>query len=308
MRIEQLQYVTTAIELGSLRRAGDQLHVSQAAISEAITKLERELGVDILERHHSGVRASEAGRRLLPDILDALAALDRVRRVGRAGEATERRLRAGTVNAGTASLLLPAARAVTSRSPMTSIDVRSLRHGDILNALTEGALDIGLVNVLAGDDLPPHLAQLRLMHGTPVAVLPAAHPLTRRDSVEVEAFRAEPFVGMREGYLMHRFAHRIFAGDLPRTWHTTDGAEMGKLMVADGMGLTVLPDYSVRDDPLERAGLITARPITDVDASVAVVALYRRQARMPSALQDLLVELQRLGATEPRSPESVSTL
>ena len=294
MRIEQLQYLATAIELGSLRRAGDRLHVSQAAISEAITKLERELGAELLERHRSGVRATETGHRLLPDVLEALDALERVRRAGHAGPASERRIRAGTVNAGTASLLLPAARAATSINPLTSIDIRSMQHGEILNGLADGALDIGLVNVLSGDDLPPHLDQLRLMHGTPVVVLPADHPLTAVASIDIEALREHPFVGMREGYLMHRLAHRMFAGELPRTWHTTDGAEMGKLMVADGMGLTVLPSYSVTGDPLARAGVITTRPITGIDEAVAVVALYRRHPRMHPSLRELLTELTRL--------------
>ena len=65
---------------------------------------------------------------------------------------------------------------------------------------------------------------------------------------------------MRAGYLMHRFAHGSSAPEMPPVSYTTDGAELGKVMVAEGLGLTVLPDYSVAGDPLERAGLITAPP------------------------------------------------
>lgn len=35
---------------------------------------------------------------------------------------------------------------------------------------------------------------------------------------------------------------------------------MGKLMVAEGLGATVLPDFSVDGDPLERGGTIVCRP------------------------------------------------
>ena len=66
---------------------------------------------------------------------------------------------------------------------------------------------------------------------------------------------------MRAGYLMHRFVHRLFGGDACRRRYSTDGAEMGKQMVAEGLGVTVLPDYSVDGDPLVRAGVITHRPI-----------------------------------------------
>ena len=63
---------------------------------------------------------------------------------------------------------------------------------------------------------------------------------------------------MRSGYLMYRFAHRLFGADLPTQWHSTDGAEMGKMMVAEGIGLTVLPDYSVLRRPAR-----TGRPDRD---------------------------------------------
>ena len=48
---------------------------------------------------------------------------------------------------------------------------------------------------------------------------------------------------------------------IPAFSYSTDGAEMGKLMVAEGLGLTVLPDFFVIGDPLERRGVITWRPI-----------------------------------------------
>ena len=78
------------------------------------------------------------------------------------------------------------------------------------------------------------------------------HPLAKLDAVTADDLRDEPFVAMRSGYLMHRYAHRLFGGKLPATSFSTDGAEMGKLMVADGLGVTVLPDYSIDGDPMVR--------------------------------------------------------
>ncbi|GAA3679146.1 LysR family transcriptional regulator [Nocardioides ginsengisoli] len=297
MRIEQLEYVAAAIEHRSLRRAGERLHVSQAALSEGISKLERELGVDLLERHRAGVRPTETGALLLPHVLEALEALERVRTAGHGHQALPVRLRVGTVNAGTASLLLPAAQAVTARHAGTSVDIQSLQQADIVTRLGDGALDLGLINVLDGDDPPPDLSPVPLRTGTPMVVLSTTHPLAGESSVGIDALRDEPFIGMRSGYLMHRYAHRLFGDDLPRTWHTTDGAEMGAVMVAEGLGVTILPDYSVNGSALERAGLITTRPIAGTDATVSVVALHRRSARKPVALQDLLIELRRASDT-----------
>jgi DNA-binding transcriptional LysR family regulator len=127
-----------------------------------------------------------------------------------------------------------------------------------------------------------------------VVVLPRGHRLTAHDAVTIDDLRQERFVAMRAGYLMHRFAHRLFGADMPVTCHSTDGAEMGKVMVAEGLGVTVLPDYSVVGDPMERAGLITSRPIADDHTQVRLVLRHRALDNAPAQVRELrtaLVEL-----------------
>ena len=96
---------------------------------------------------------------------------------------------------------------------------------------------------------------------------------------------------MRAGYLMHRFTHRLFAGRPPATSFSTDGAEMGKLMVAEGLGVTVLPDYSLVGDPLCSAGLITFRPIAGDDTPVTLLMVTRSVAVVPPAVRVMQVAL-----------------
>lgn len=79
MRTEQLEYIAAVTRLGSLRRAAEELHLSQPALSETVRNLERELGVDLLERKRSGARMSAEGRELLPHIINVLDAVDRLR-------------------------------------------------------------------------------------------------------------------------------------------------------------------------------------------------------------------------------------
>ncbi|MEU7151915.1 LysR substrate-binding domain-containing protein [Streptomyces sp. NPDC045456] len=80
--------------------------------------------------------------------------------------------------------------------------------------------------------------------------------------------------------------HKI-CGSRPPFSYSADGAEMGKLMVAEGLGAAVLPDYSVHDDPLERSDTITYRPLADDNTGFRVV-LQRRHAHMArTAAHDL---------------------
>ncbi|MEU0557760.1 LysR family transcriptional regulator [Dactylosporangium sp. NPDC006015] len=292
MRIEQLTYLAAVTRHGSLRRAGEELHVSQPALSEAIRKLEQELGVRLLDRRRSGARISAAGQELLQPIVDVLEAVDRLKAAAGNQRTSRRLLRIGTVNAGTAALVLPAVRAFQAADSAAVVEVRNLQQDEIHVSLAEGTLDLGLVNLLDGDDVPPDLEATPLLTGRPAAVLPAGHPLAAGAEVTVDDLRSERFVAMRAGYLMHRFAHRLFGADLPARWHSTDGAEMGKMMVAEGIGLTVLPDYSVHGDPLERAGLIVTRPLRGDTTVVTMAALHRRQPRVPPAIVEILSHLR----------------
>ncbi|KAA1423879.1 LysR family transcriptional regulator [Mumia zhuanghuii] len=292
MRLEQLAYVTAVTEHGSLRRAGENLHISQPALSEAISKLERELGTVLLDRHRSGARVSDTGRDLLPHISDVLAAVDRLRAAARGQGDARRPMRIGSVNTGAATVVLPALRTYQLQDPGVPFELRQLQQDEIHLGLSEGTLDVGLVNLLPGDDVPPDLLGVELIKGRPAAVLPVEHPLAARPRVTVDELRREPFVGARQGFLMHRVAHRLFGEELPVQWHTCDGADIGKHMVATGLGLSLMPDFTIEADPLVAAGLIAARPLADATPAIRMVLLLRRGSRPSDAVRRLVDHLR----------------
>jgi len=287
MRLEQLEYLAAVVQHGSLRRASEHLHVSQPALSEGVGKLERELGVTLLDRRRSGARISRAGRELLSHMTDVLDAADRLRAAAGDQSGTARGVRVGTVSTATASVVAPAIRAFQDRRRTTVVEVLDLPHRQVVERVLEGALDLGLVNLLEGDDLPPALHAVTLVRGRPVVVLPGRHPLADQDAVSVAELRQERFVAMRSGYVMHRFAQRLFGPEPPATTYRTDGAAMGKLLVADGVGVTVLPDFTVVDDPLERSGLITVRPLRGDETGVSLTMLLRRVRQLPDPVREL---------------------
>jgi DNA-binding transcriptional LysR family regulator len=92
---------------------------------------------------------------------------------------------------------------------------------------------------------------------------------------------------MRAGYLMHRYVHRLLGDRRPVVSYSTDGAEMGKLMVAEGLGATILPDFSVLGDPLVHHGAIVWRPIADDGTEIDLAIRRRRSDVHPRAAGDL---------------------
>jgi DNA-binding transcriptional LysR family regulator len=287
MRVEQLEYIRVVTRLGSLRRAAGELHLSQPALSDAVRNLERELGVELLERRPSGVRISAAGRELLPYIETALEAVGRLRSAAGSHQRTGRAIRIGTVHAATVALLMPAVSQFRDVHPQTPVEIVSAQQDDIHRSLREGSMDLGLVNYLRGDDYPADFESTELLCGRPVVCLRADSALAALGEIGAGDLLSSPLVMMRDGYVMHRFVRRLLGNLTPASSFSADGAEMGKLMVAEGLGITVLPDFSVINDPLERSGTITYRPLRDGGAEVLLVVQRRRSPSAPQAPRDL---------------------
>ncbi|NUV44059.1 LysR family transcriptional regulator [Streptomyces sp. KAI-26] len=216
-----------------------------------------------------------------------LDAVDRLRRAADEQHRTSRTVRLGTVFAATVPLLVPAVREFHALHPATEVEVIAAQQSVIHRSLLEGGVDLGLVNYLEGDDLAPDLHTTELLRGRPVVCLRPDSPLAGLESVGVDDLLSEPLIVMRSGYLMHRFTHRLLKGRTPSFSYSADGAEMGKLMVAEGLGVTVLPDYSVIGDPLERTGAITARPLKDDTTTVLLVVQRSRSGSVTRAARDL---------------------
>jgi DNA-binding transcriptional LysR family regulator len=287
MRIEQIEYAAAVARFGSFRRAAEELHISQPALSETVRKLEAELGVNILDRQRTGATVSAEGRELLPHLLDVIEAAQRLRSAADEQHESSRTIKLGTVSAATSPLLTATIRAFRDTHPHTQVDVVLVQQQLLHRSLLEGGLDLGLVNYLDGDDVTPELHTVELLRGQPVVCIHSDSPLADRTSVSTAELIAQPLIAMRSGYAMHRYLNRLLGGEKPSFSYSADGAEMGKLMVAAGLGVTVLPSYSVYGDPLEQRGAITARKLADDDTGVRLVVQRRRSSSPPRTTRDL---------------------
>src|SRR5882757_3180731 len=79
MDIKQLKALVTVVEVGSVTRAAELLHLVQPAVTRQIRALEHELGVSLFERTCQGMRPTKAGISLAERARRALTELDRAR-------------------------------------------------------------------------------------------------------------------------------------------------------------------------------------------------------------------------------------
>jgi LysR family hydrogen peroxide-inducible transcriptional activator len=78
--LRQLQYIVALANEGNFHRAAARCCVTQSTLSTQLKKCEVYLGVALFERRADGARLTEAGERLLPFALRALASAEQLQR------------------------------------------------------------------------------------------------------------------------------------------------------------------------------------------------------------------------------------
>lgn len=151
MEIRELRAFVAVVEAGAMSKAARQLHVSQPALSQTITALERRLGVRLLVRTSTGVQVTDAGTTLLGEARAVLARLDQALAAMARHTADDGGVLRVGVPLELPPELLPSALA---RLPDTRVQARHLSSVAQVAALRAGELDVGLVRERpAGPDL-----------------------------------------------------------------------------------------------------------------------------------------------------------
>ncbi|CAL9506836.1 LysR family transcriptional regulator [Streptomyces sp. enrichment culture] len=175
-------FVTVADEL-HFSRAAERLGMAQPPLSQAIRRLEKELGTELFDRSQRGVRLSAAGAVLLEEAHDLLAREERLRTVARrAADGGLGTLRAGVPPDTTAAVLSALLTACAEHAPGLTVDLHEVSTEEQLRLLAGGGLDAGLVQH------PVDATDLRLGPEVPLdlgVVLPRTSPLARLPEVRL---------------------------------------------------------------------------------------------------------------------------
>jgi len=270
IEFRHLRYFLAVSEELHFGRAAQKLHISQPPLSQAIRKLEAELGVQLFERTSRVVKLTEAGRvfaeearRVLADVELAVGA---ARHAGGAGYT----LRIGCVPHLPVERLLAFLEALHERSPADRPQVTHITSGEQVARLRSGQLDVGIFN---DDGEEEGLEEEPLFPGERlVALLAPDHPLTEHATLGPADLKQEVLVVFpqaaslaphdrwltlleRAGY---RFARIREAGGA----HPRDLL----LAVAERLGVVLAP-ASLAD--VSDAGALVARRVLDPPVTLA---------------------------------------
>lgn len=187
--LRQLRTFVVLAEELSFTRAAERLFVGQQAVSKTVAQLERELGVQLVERTTREVRLTPAGSALLERGRSALAAADgafeAAREIGRGLQ--------GTIRVGVSPAVGPrdaqeAVAALRDGAPEVSVALLEVRPRDMRRMLRDRELDVVLART-SGSDPDVDSAPLR---PTPTTLwVPAGHRLAGAGPIELAELDGE---------------------------------------------------------------------------------------------------------------------
>jgi DNA-binding transcriptional LysR family regulator len=178
IEFRHLRYFLAVSEELHFGRAARKLHISQPPLSQAIRKLESELGVQLFERTSRVVKLTEAGRVFAEEARKVLADVEVAVHAARRAMGVGSTLRIGCVPHLPVERLLAFLEALDERAPCDRPQITHVTSGEQVARLRAGELDIGIFNddgSEEGLEEEPLFPDERL-----VAFLAPDHPLTER--------------------------------------------------------------------------------------------------------------------------------
>jgi DNA-binding transcriptional LysR family regulator len=294
MELRHLRTVEAVARHRSLTKAGEELFLTQSAVSQQIRRLETELGVDVFHRTSRRVELTAEGRVILGYAQRALAEVDHLHQeLEHITGLLSGELRIGGLYPTGHYDLFAMLAAFHEAHPGVAIHMTEGTQDDTFAALRGDELDCAFIAHdpdAIGDEFSADL----LFKDELVVALPAEHPLTAQGAVTFEDIAATDLVAFRENSAMRLRLERKMAarGLQPRNAFICTEMAAVRALASSGLGVAVIP-RSVAEQP---GPPIELRPFGPEPLTWPVALVWRaarRQSPAGSAFLQLALEYGR---------------
>jgi DNA-binding transcriptional LysR family regulator len=304
--VSRLRAFALVLDLGSISAASSVLGYTQSAVSQQLAALEREVGTALVDRSQRPLRATRAGELLRPHVDRVLAAIGGAEAALEDARGGMRRLRLAAFTSALSSFVPAAVRDLRRAHPDLVVQVLQLETQEAIERLRDGGADLAVVHHMPGVAVPDTagLRRRRLLVDHLHVVVPAGHPLARRESVSVSDLDGEPLIVPRRDTPAGRFRSVVEhlcaqAGFAPRVAYELDDLPAAQAFVAAGIALVPMHGLTLATVP---PGVAAVRVAEHPAASRTVEALAPATADAPLVedLVDRLAGAARAYADRPR--------
>ncbi|GAB6848565.1 LysR family transcriptional regulator [Paraburkholderia kururiensis] len=272
--LRQLRVFIEVAQRQSFSRAGDEIGLTQSAVSRCVRELETEIGLKLIDRTTRDVQLTDVGANLVASVSRLLADLDdTLREIREIGE--QRRGRVVVAASPTvACRLMPRVIAACGRQfPYVALGLRDDVQSDVVRKVRSGEVDFGVViGPFAADDMTSET----VMTDSFCVVMRDDHALAGRREVAWKDLDGERLVMLDQASGSRPIIDAVMS---EQGVHVTVVQELGHSatvygLVEAGIGVSVLPWLAL---PLPAGASLVARPL--VPRAERTVALVRRRDR-----------------------------
>lgn len=247
MEIRHLKYMLAVADERQFHRAAKRLHIAQPALSQNIKQLESELGVVLFERTTRKVELTNAGRVFYAEAVQLLMELERMPRNTRRASIGE----TGSITVGfTETAIFGPLRNVMhkfrTKYPDVQIVTRECTVATMFDKLLDGTIDIACSEEVVPNasfellDMPAVNIVVAIHHEHPLAQVKASLPIAQL--ADQSFIFPTPDTSWR---VYEKFARVLAeAGIHPKMEYWADSAISGIALVAAGLGVCMVPEFS----------------------------------------------------------------
>ncbi len=279
LSLRTLRYFVATAEAGSLTAAVGRVHVSQPSLSEAISRLEADLGVQLfLRRQARGLALTTPGDRFLVQARNLLAHADEVERFADTmGDRLAGEIRIACFVTLAPFVLPSLLTEFAAAYPGVAVSFEEANQLDLQERVREGRCELAMTYAYGlGDEFETEV----LAEVPPRIVVSADHPLARRRSVSLREMADAPMVLLDLPHTRDYFLSLFRSAHIePRIAYRAHTYEMARGLVARGLGFTILnaiPRQSLTYD----GGRVAAVTIAEELPKTLAVSLRSKKVAM----------------------------
>lgn len=264
MNLSQLEVLIAIVDTGSLTEAAEEVGLTQSAVSYSLSRLEKELGVTLLERGRQGITVSGIGEEVLQHARQIMAQVEIIRQK----TSRERGLSIGKLRLGHTPNMAPRLLAGIMRSfqhkyPEIEMVLFEGHPKELVDWLANGIIDVG--TVLAPED---YEFTVKLAHSELKIVVSTNHPLAAQTHVSSEKLAHELFIGPKTEYRILSDMLRLQNTIVPRIQYEASTIDTIVAMVRENMGISLIPDMLIKPG-IEGVTVLSVVPSLYIDIYLA---------------------------------------
>ena len=289
MNISQLETLQTISKTLSFRKAGEQLNLTQPAVSAQIKSLEDEFGAVLVDRNQP-VTLTDRGKVFLEHAERILGIVEELKqKLSDLNQIPQGHIILGTTTSIAIQILPRVLSYFQNQFPLIKTSIQSMSSSQVLASVENGSVDIGIGYLT---DKTTLVETSVLYYDTFELVTSPVHPLAKASLVTIEMLKDVPLILLSPDTVGRRFVDRIFREHQiqPNIVMELNSSEEVKRMAELNLGAAVVSKLSISGE-LKR-GTLKMIPVRDLEASHPVGVMTKSGRYVNSAMRQFLSDLK----------------